>query len=205
MNEEHSEDGLNFSEMSDDELFEIVNSSFGRYQQKEIDDAENELKSREYNNAWVESNAQVEMGEVHPPVLLANVPGSKLFSVGQITLATYLGAPVGGFLLLAQNHRALGQSAAAWQPLMAGVASTILLLIIAFFLPENFPHKALPAGYAAGMYYYAQQWQEGAINNHLKAGGRKGSWAATIAVGLGSMVILLGLLFAFAITFDIEP
>jgi FtsH-binding integral membrane protein len=51
MNEDHSEDGLDFSAMSDDELFEIVNNGFGRYQQKEVDGAKNELKNREYNHA----------------------------------------------------------------------------------------------------------------------------------------------------------
>lgn len=51
MNEDHSEDGLDFSAMSDDELFDIVNNGFGRYQQQEVDGAKNELKNREYNNA----------------------------------------------------------------------------------------------------------------------------------------------------------
>ncbi len=75
----------------------------------------------------------------------------RLFSVGQITLATFLGMPIAGCLLLAQNYRELGKGGVAWQSLAAGVASTILLLLIAFFLPENFPNMALPVAYCIGM------------------------------------------------------
>lgn len=204
MNKDHSEDDLDFSAMSDDELCEIVNS-FGRYQQKEVDGAKNELKNREYNNARVVSNFQVSTSEAHPPVLLTSVSGSKLYSVGQITLATYLGAPLAGCLLLAHNYRVLGKSDDVWPLLVLGVASMVLLVIIAFLLPENFPHKVLPIAYTSGIYYFARQWEGDAINNHLKAGSRKGSWVATIAVGIGCAVILLGLFVAFALAFDLEP
>ena len=68
----------------------------------------------------------------------------KLFSAGQITLATFLGAPIAGCLLLARNYRELGNGAAAWQSLVAGIVSTILLFLIAFWLPENFPNMVLP-------------------------------------------------------------
>ncbi|MDQ1593225.1 MAG: hypothetical protein QOG71_3852 [Pyrinomonadaceae bacterium] len=143
------------------------------------------------------------MGATPPPILLASDSGSKLYSVGQITLATYLGAPVAGCLLLARNYRALGKSDAAWQPIVVGIASTILLFTIAFLLPENFPDKVLPFGYTSAMYWFARQWEGGAIDNHLNAGSRKGSWAVTIVVGLGCTAIVLGLLIAFTLAFDL--
>jgi hypothetical protein len=205
ISEASSEDGLDFSAMSNDELFEIAHSGFGRYQQKEVDGAKNELKNREHADPRVVSNFQGVTGAAPPPGMLTSVSDSKLYSVGQITLATYLGAPIAGCLLLAQNYRALGKRDAVWQPLVAGIASTILLFIITFFLSEDFPSKILPAVYTSMMYGFARQWQGDAINNHLQAGGRKGSWAATIMIGLGCLVIVLGLLFAFVITFDLEP
>jgi hypothetical protein len=126
-------------------------------------------------------------------------PGRKLFSVGQITLATFLGAPIAGCLLLARNYRELGKGAAARHSLVAGVASTIVILTIAFFLPENFPNAVLPVAYCFGMRQLVMQLQGGAIDNHLQAGGRKGSWVITVVLGLGCSVIILGLIFALTL------
>ena len=113
-----------------------------------------------------------------------------LFSVGQIVLATFLGMPIAGCLLLALNYRELGKIAAAWQSLAAGVASTILLLFVAFWLPENFPNMALPVAYCFGMRQIVKHLQGGAIANR-----GKGSWVVTVAVGLGCLVVIFGLIF----------
>jgi hypothetical protein len=204
MNEDYSEEDLDYSEMSDDELFEIVNSGFGDYNQKVVDGAKNELENRKHDNAQIESNHQVMKGEVPLPILLESTSGSKLFSVEQITLATFLGAPIAGCLLLAQNYRALGKGDAAWQSLVAGIVSTILLFIIVFLLPENFLGMGLAVGSCIGMRQVVKQLQGGAIDNHLKGGGRNGSWAVTTVVGLGCSVIVLGIIFGLIIAFNIQ-
>ena len=142
---------------------------------------------------------------VPPPVSPEDVPGGKLFSAGQITLATFLGAPLAGCLLLVKNFRALGKGGAAWQPLVVGIASTTLLIILGFILPEKFPGAGLAAGGCFGIYYYAKQVQGGVIENHLKAGGRQGSWLSAIAVGVVCAVVLFALIVALAITFDLGP
>jgi hypothetical protein len=189
MDEGYTEEGLDFSGMFDDELLEIVNSSSGRYRQEVVDGAKNELEKR------------------GPPVSPASpaspetVPGSKLFSAGQVALATFLGAPIAGSLLLAQNYHALGKAGSARRPLLVGGVSTTLLFILAFFLPEKSPSLALPA--CIGMYIYARQEQGAAIDDYLKAGGRKGSWKVAIIVALGCAAILLVLSIAVVIAFDI--
>lgn len=204
MGEGYGEENLDFSDMPDDELLEIVNASPGRYRQAVVDGAKHELEERRTNHVREESSRQGTAGGVPPPASPENVPGGKLFSTEQVTLATFLGAPISGCLLLAQNYRALGQGASAWQPLVVGIASTVVLLLLAFFLPENFPNLALPAGSCVGMYYYAKQQQGAAIDSHLKAGGRKGSWGVTVALSLGCTVIILVLFVAVAIAFDIQ-
>jgi hypothetical protein len=120
---------------------------------------------------------------------------SKLFSIEQITLAAFLGSPVAGCLLLARNYRQLGKGRAAWQALAAGTASSILVLLLAFCLPENFPNMALPFAYCFGLRQLAKYLQGGAISNHFMTGGRKGSWVTTIAVGLGCLVAIFVLVF----------
>jgi hypothetical protein len=112
----------------------------------------------------------------------------NLFSVGQITLATFLGMPKAGCLLLARNYREIGNGRAAWQSFAAGIASTTLLLFIAFRLPENFPNGALPFAYCFGMRQIASYLQRGGVVNS-----RKGSWTVTVASGVGCLIVIFGL------------
>src|SRR5258705_9469526 len=124
---------------------------------------------------------------------------SKLFSVTQITLAAFLGSPIAGCLLLARNYRELGKGGAAWQAFLAGTASSVLVFLLGFCLPENFPNMALPFAYCFGLRQLAKYLQGGAISNHFMTGGRKGSWVTTIAVGLGCLVVISVLLFGLII------
>jgi hypothetical protein len=215
MNEDYAESELDFSGMADDELLEIVNSGSGDYSQEAVDGAKNELKRRKDGNAPIERPRRVVKAETDPlhqaveaeadtPVLPATVPGSKLFSVGQITLATFFGAPVAGCLLLAQNYRALGKDSAALQSLVIGIASTILLIAIFSCLPDSVPGKGVALGSCIGMRQVVAQLQGSIIDNHLKAGGRKGSWWIAFAVGVGCSVAVLGLIFAIAIALNLQ-
>lgn len=218
MNEDYSEVGPDFSQMSRDELYEIINSAVGVYRQRVIDGAKNELLRRELEGEPVESDRHVMDGEVRPPVPNewgqppvppAIVPDGRLYSAWQIALATWLGSPVAGCLLLARNYEVLEKKRAAWQTLMAGVAATALLFAIIFVLPENFSSGRCfaPVGGIA-MYQIAMQLQGTAIEEHLKAGGEKGSWPVTIFVGIVVAVIVLVLLVAvsmsLSMTFGIE-
>jgi hypothetical protein len=213
MNEDYSEDYLDFSQVSHDELYDIVNSSPGVYRQRVVDGAKNELLRREREGVPAESYRQVTNGEVRPPVPAEeecppvppeNVPDGRLYSEWQIGLATWLGSPAAGCLLLARNFEVLEKGRAAWQSLAAGVAATALLLGIIYVLPENFPGGrgfALVSGF--GMHQIAQQLQGAAIDEHLRAGGEKGSWAVAVFVGLIVAGVIFALLVAVAVTFDL--
>ncbi|MEP7036938.1 MAG: hypothetical protein ABI891_01230 [Acidobacteriota bacterium] len=126
-----------------------------------------------------------------------------LFSVGQIILATFFGMPIAGCLLLARNYRQLGKNAVARQTLAAGVISTIVLLISSFFLPEKFPNMILPVAYCFAMRQLVIYLQGDIIDNYLKNGENKGSWAIAAAIGLGCLAVILGLIFGFIIAFNI--
>jgi hypothetical protein len=224
MNEYFSEDDLAFREMLDDELAEMVNSGPGRYTQKAVEGAKNELKRREDDRAAAENNPQVAegspqmaegssqvvenslqvmAGEAHPPAPVTSEPDGRLYSAGQIGLATFLGAPIAGCLLLARNYELLENKKAAWQLLGVGIGATIVLLIIAFLLPENTRGTGLSLGSCIGMYFTAKHLQGDTVERHLKAGGRKGSWGLTVALGLICAVIIIGLLFAVGITVEL--
>lgn len=217
MSEDYSEDRLDFSGMSDDELFEIVNSRFGQYQQWVIDGAQDELKRRAerpkaepeaepedrvHDGALAEAGRQVTTVEPRPLGPSASVPGASVYSPGQITLAAALGSPIAGCLLLAQNCEALRTVGSAWKPLVVGIAVTTLLLIVAFMLPENSSGAGFTIGYCIGIYYYAKQSQGEAIENHLKTSGGKGSWPVAVLTGVVCAVLILALLFVIVMTLD---
>jgi hypothetical protein len=127
----------------------------------------------------------------------------RLFSVGQIVLATFLGAPLAGALLFARNYQVLGKSRAAWQTLALGVVSTGLVILIALLLPKSTPGMLLPVLYVLGMRQLATHFQGRAISEHQYAGGRKGSWATSVAVGLLGLVCVVVAVFISAIAFAI--
>lgn len=121
---------------------------------------------------------------------------SRLFSVRQITAATFIGAPIAGALFLARNYRALGLETAARQSLQWGVVATLLVFLIAYLLPDRFPNSALPIGYCFAMHQLAGRLQGRAISDHLRAGGMKGSWAPVIGWSVLCLVIIVILIFA---------
>lgn len=123
-----------------------------------------------------------------------------LFSVAQITLAAFLGAPLAGCLLLAQNYKNLGKGRQAWQSLAMGIILTTIALVIAFWLPENFPGAVFPAIYTVMIYQAAKILQGTEIKNREKQG-LKGSWLTTVAIGVGSVILVLAIVFGVVILF----
>lgn len=120
----------------------------------------------------------------------------KLYSPGQIAWATFLGAPIAGCWLLALNYRRFDDAMAANRALIFGSIGTILLLALAFFLPERFPNFVLPAAYTFGMYQYAKTLRGKVYMDRLSNDCRKGSgWVAT-GIGILCSIVILVVLFA---------
>ena len=130
-------------------------------------------------------------------------PTGNLFSDFQIALATFIGMPIAGCLLLAQNYKNLGRVISAWQTLILGVISTIILFVIAFSLPEKFPNFVLPMAYTVAMRQLVKYLQGDAIATQ-EAQGKKGSWAVTVGIAIGSLVLILALIFGAVILFVSE-
>ena len=118
----------------------------------------------------------------------------RLYSPALITLATFLGAPVAGCILLAHNYRALGKTATARQILIWGTLGTVLLLVVAFFLPDNFPNSALPIGYTVGMNQAVKKVHGKDYESHIASGGAKGSTWKAILTGVGCLCVIIAIL-----------
>jgi hypothetical protein len=129
---------------------------------------------------------------------LDETTGDKVFSVGQITLATFIGAPIAGCLLLSHNYLIAGKKKEARLSLAWGGIATALVLLLSSLLPTGFPNGALPFGYCFAMQQTAKRLQGNAIAEALQASASKGSWWMTTGIGIGCLlaivVIVLGLL-----------
>ena len=128
--------------------------------------------------------------KTNPPETTGN-----LFSDLQIAVATFIGAPIAGGLLLAQNYRTLGKVSSAWQTLIIGFVSTIIVFFIGFLLPENFPNAVLPMAYTIAMRQLVKYLQGDVIAN------QKGSWAVTVGVAIGCLVLIMALVFGAIVLF----
>jgi len=133
--------------------------------------------------------------KLNPPETAGN-----LFTDFQIALATFIGMPIAGCLLLAQNYRNLGRASSGWQTLILGFVSTIILFIVAFSLPERFPNFVLPMAYTIAMRQLVKYLQ-GDVIAFQEAQGKKGSWAVTVSVAIGCLILIVALLFGAILLF----
>ncbi len=133
--------------------------------------------------------------KLNPPETTGN-----LFTDLQISVATFVGMPIAGCLLLAQNYRNLGRASSGWKTLILGLVSTIVLFIVAFSLPERFLNFVLPMAYTIGMRQLVKYLQ-GDIIASQEAQGKKGSWAVTVGISIGCLVLIMAFIFGAVILF----
>ncbi|MEQ8789055.1 MAG: hypothetical protein RIC55_22270 [Pirellulaceae bacterium] len=138
------------------------------------------------------------------PAAEVGASGRKLFTPNQVALAAFLGAPLGGSIVLAINFARLGKGAAAMTAMALGAAASTVILALAMMV--TLPTGAgglLGLAYALAMRAVAQRLQGEAIEAHTNSGGASASaWAAAgiaLAALLLQFVVLLTVLVVFAV------
>lgn len=121
---------------------------------------------------------------------LAAAPRARAFTVGQITVATLIGTPLAGCLLLALNAEALGRPERRDPIIGWGLLVTIAAMGIAFALPEGIPNLLLPALYTLGTFQTARRLQGRAIAVcRAETGGRR-SHLVMLALAIACHVVV---------------
>src|SRR5262249_45815159 len=111
-----------------------------------------------------------------------------------VALATFLGGPLAGALLMAQNYRKLGKTVPALNMVGIGVLGMGLGMAAGHFIPRE-AYIAIPIALVAGMRQLANATQGPAIEEHKDRGGDLGSnW---VAIGLGGafLAVVLAIIF----------
>lgn len=120
---------------------------------------------------------------------LSPAPAYTLFDSAAVTLATLLGSPVAGTILMGVNYRRLGKTALAVAAVAIGVAATILASLFGNKVPYTFS-TIIAIGLLLMTRSCAQVLQGPAVAEHVSRGGKLGSrWAAS-GVGLAVLAVL---------------
>jgi uncharacterized membrane protein YhaH (DUF805 family) len=129
---------------------------------------------------------------------------NKFFSYRSIGLATYLGGPLAGGILISLNFKRLEEIQKGIWTVIISLLATIVLVIALIQIPEHIidkiPSFLIPAVYTPIVVYLAKLLQDEKIRDAIKDKGRKEHWWKSLTIGLvGSVLtVIILMLVAFA-------
>ena len=123
---------------------------------------------------------------------------TRLYTERAIRLATFLGGPLIAGYLIATNYRQLNEPQKVQKTWVIAIVAFIIIMIIAFLLPENTPPYIIPFVYTFGTYYLVQNLQGEKIKAHVAEGGQlQPVWKAVVAGLVGLLFIAIVILVPF--------
>jgi hypothetical protein len=134
-------------------------------------------------------------------------PAYRLYTPGQVALATMLGAPIAGTILMALTFKRLGRRRAAGAALILGAIGTALACAIGWVLPDRIGYVLPSLPWVFATYYFAKGFLGPLVAAHMRAGGKNASWwaAAGIGAATGGLILLVVFLVVFGGILLFEP
>ena len=133
---------------------------------------------------------------VAPVVDYASPSTGKLFDPKAVTLATFLGSPICGGIVLAMNYRQLGRNASANKAVVLSLLGTIVLFAIGMVVPDKTPKPLLYLPPILAMAAIAKALQGQIFEEHKRLGGAVRSLWAAAGIGLVGLVVIVGIVIA---------
>jgi uncharacterized membrane protein AbrB (regulator of aidB expression) len=134
-------------------------------------------------------------GAAVPDTAFAPTPVTgPLYRPSAVTLATLIGSPIAGLIVMSINYRRLGRPRAAWLALAAIPAFCCLVAALALITPDDLPRLASFAPgivFLLAMMVAADTLQGRAIKQHRRRGGRTGSLLKAAGIGVVTTLTLL--------------
>ncbi|MCW9046514.1 MAG: hypothetical protein OQK46_00435 [Gammaproteobacteria bacterium] len=120
----------------------------------------------------------------------------ELYKITGIGLATFVGSTLAGGFLIAQNYKRLGNVRMANKTLTYTVLATIVLFLIAYFMPENMnvPNIVFTIVQVAVLVQIAKKLQQKELSNHVAHGGALASNWKAFGISLLVIIVLLAVL-----------
>lgn len=141
------------------------------------------------------------MSTIAPASFPNGAPTYALFDSNSVAAATLLGTPVAGASLMALNYKRLGQGAKAAGILMAGIAVSAVVILLAWNLPRT-ACSIIAFALLIGIRRIAQALQGPAVKQQVERGGRLGSRWAAFGIGAAFFAVLFGVTFAVVTAAD---
>jgi hypothetical protein len=126
---------------------------------------------------------------------------APLFSPAQIFVGSFIGGPIAAGWIMARNYQMLNRPERARQSAWLGVLFTVLVLMVAFMLPESATRSVWPILYNVLIYFYAAGQFGEITRKHYARGGVKPSWWRPVGIGVASIAIIMVATMVFAILF----
>ncbi len=115
-------------------------------------------------------------------------PEKKIYSASSIVLATFLGGPLTGAYLIAENYRAFNEFSRAVRTWIFSVIGTLILFILFFSspLPSQIPPILIPLICTVIAQNIVRSYQGYMIRDHVMRGGTYHSgWRVLIVLVIG--------------------
>jgi hypothetical protein len=121
--------------------------------------------------------------------VVATAPSYSLYDSRSVALATFLGSPIAGGVLMAMNYKRLGQAGKGGATTFVCLLLTGLVILVSWNIPKGI---TLPLALALmfGMQWASRALQGKAIESHVAQGGQLGSRGTAALIGLAFLVIV---------------
>ena len=120
-----------------------------------------------------------------------------VWTVMQISFASYFAGPMAGCYLLSQNCKTLDQPELSKKCLWIGVGTTVALLMLLMIAPshllDKMPKFIIPIAYTAFITSYAEVYQKEPVKEVIRQGGKKQGILRLLLTMLGLLIVQLTL------------
>lgn len=125
----------------------------------------------------------------------------KLYKDRAISVGTFLGGPLTGGYLMAENFKRLGENERAKATWIISIVATIVIFGGLFIIPgiEKVPNYIIPIVYTSVAGYLAKRFQGASIREHIETGGEVYSIWRVLFISLIGVAIMVMSLFAIVL------
>jgi hypothetical protein len=127
--------------------------------------------------------------------------GEPLFTTQHVTLATFFGTPLAGFVLMGLNETRMGRPGQMGKMIGFGIVASAVVLAIALVVPDEFPSFVITLGSVFGMQAVAKQMQGEEVMERLSKGVPAGSGWHAFGIGLLCLVPIIAVAFGIGLFF----
>jgi len=128
-------------------------------------------------------------------------PPVKLYSSKQIGVNTFFFGPIAAMFCLKHNFNAIDRRNMAQQIVAGSLVYTLLMAVVLYFLPEDFPSSIIPAVNLAIVLSITHS--NGMKTEDLLAAGHSvEGWGKAIAVGVSGLIIFIAVFVGVVISIE---